>query len=95
MLVDQFGKSITDILSDTQSLITKPVPTSNFQMYANTSNTPNVSNTPVVNNPNVVQPDRINVVQPDRINVVNPLDKYKHGGQVEILKGHEYIKDLL
>jgi hypothetical protein len=90
MLVDQFGKLFPEIFSDTQSLITKPVPTSNFQMYANTSNTPNtpnVSNTPVVNNPNVVQPDRINVV--------NPLDKYKHGGQVEILKGHEYIKDLL
>ena len=86
MLVDQFGNPL-DVFSNAQSLITKPVPTSNFQMYANTSNTPNISNTPVVNNPNVVQPDRINVV--------NPLDKYKHGGEVEILKGHEYIKDLL
>lgn len=75
--------------ASSQLAITKPVPANNFQMYANNTNTP------IVTNPNVVQANRTNVIQPDRINVVNPQAKYKHGGQVEILKGHDYIKDLL
>jgi len=78
--------------ASSQLAITTPVPANNFQMYANNTNTPN---TPIVTNPNVVQANRTNVIQPDRINVVNPQAKYKHGGQVEILKGHDYIKDLL
>lgn len=81
--------------ASSQLAITKPVPANNFQMYANNTNTPNTPSTPIVTNPNVVQANRTNVIQPDRINVVNPQAKYKHGGQVEILKGHDYIKDLL
>jgi len=31
----------------------------------------------------------------ENVNIINPKAQLKHGGEVEILKGHDYIKDLL
>jgi hypothetical protein len=31
----------------------------------------------------------------ENVNIINPKAQLKHGGEAEILKGHDYIKDLL
>ena len=31
----------------------------------------------------------------DNTNIIQPIATLSHGGEVEILKGHDYIKDLI
>jgi hypothetical protein len=35
------------------------------------------------------------LLENENVNVINPKVRLKHGGEVEVLKGHDYIKDLI
>ena len=55
----------------------------------NTTVTPTTNATTVTATPFVLGNENVNT------DVISPKAQLKHGGEAEILKGHDYIKDLL
>ena len=55
----------------------------------NTTVTPTTNATTVTATPFVLGNENVNT------DVISPKVQLKHGGEAEILKGHDYIKDLL